>query len=68
MLALLSQFMGVMERIASPSDHATVWSRMDGSILMACPTFENWFGYSAKEAQGLPLASIIARGFDELQE
>jgi nitrogen-specific signal transduction histidine kinase len=51
-----------------PPDQASLWLRMDGSIMMACSTFEDWFGFSAKEMQGMSLSNLTVTGAKQLEQ
>jgi hypothetical protein len=37
-----------LQQIMPEPDTAVVWVAQDGNILSACPTFTDWFAYTAK--------------------
>jgi hypothetical protein len=63
-----TMFMGVLEPIPTPIDRAALWLRMDGCVVLACSTFEDWLGYSAKEVQGISVANLVTGGLKEMHQ
>jgi hypothetical protein len=49
-----------------PSE-AKIWARMDNNVMLACPTYEDWFGFTVKDAQEMPLSSLVINGLPKLQ-
>jgi hypothetical protein len=54
--------------IHQPTDQASLWIRPDGTILLACSTFEDWFGYGAKELQSMTIYNLVMDRAAQLRE
>ena len=54
--------------IELPLDEASVWIRTDGVVILACSTFEDWFGFGSKEVQGQSLLNFVADGATNLEQ
>jgi hypothetical protein len=58
----------VAQPLHYPPDQATVWVRMDGTVLLACSNFEDWTGFTTRDIQGISFLSMVAAGAPVMQE
>jgi hypothetical protein len=60
--------MGVLEPVQPNTNTASVWLRMDGTVMYTCSTFEDMLAYSGKDLLGTQFTNLAINGSRTLQE
>jgi hypothetical protein len=58
----------LVQKVPTNASKAYVWVMLDGTVLSVCHTFEDWFGFVAKELQGTLASSVVVKQSKLIEE